>query len=61
MTHITIDVLGRNSSLEFVVRLIQAIKSNLVERFRPWREYRTVAAEPSPVFRQRDRRTRHLW
>jgi uncharacterized protein YjiS (DUF1127 family) len=45
MTHSTIDVLGRNSSLGFVGRMVQAIKSNLVERSRRWRKYRTVAAE----------------
>jgi uncharacterized protein YjiS (DUF1127 family) len=45
MTHITIDVPGRYSSLEFVGRPVQAIKSNLVARFRRWRKYRTVAAE----------------
>ena len=45
MTHITMDVLGRNSSLGFVGRTILAIKITLVERSRRWREYRTVAAE----------------
>jgi uncharacterized protein YjiS (DUF1127 family) len=45
MTHITMDVLGRNSSLGFVGRPVQAIKSNPVDRFRRWRKYQTVAAE----------------
>jgi uncharacterized protein YjiS (DUF1127 family) len=33
------------SNLGFVGRSVQAIKSNLVERSRRWRKYRTVAAE----------------
>jgi uncharacterized protein YjiS (DUF1127 family) len=45
MTHITMDVPGRNSSLEFVARPVQAIMSNLADRFRRWRKFRTVAAE----------------
>jgi uncharacterized protein YjiS (DUF1127 family) len=45
MTHITMDVLDRNSSLRFVGRMVQAIKATLVERIRRWSEYRTVAAE----------------
>ena len=45
MTHITMDIPGRNSSLEFFGRKVQAITSSLVDRFRRWREFRTVAAE----------------
>jgi hypothetical protein len=44
VTHKMIDVPGRNSSQEFVGRAVRAIKSDLVERFRRWRKYRTVAA-----------------
>lgn len=45
MTHITMDVLGRNSNLGFVGRTVRAIKITLLKRFRRWREYRAIAAE----------------
>lgn len=45
MTQSTMDILGRNSSLGFVGRTVEAIKSNLVERSRRSRKYRTIAAE----------------
>ena len=45
MTHITIDVLGRNSNLSFAERTVLAIKANLADRVHCWHKYRTVAAE----------------
>lgn len=45
MTDITLNALNRGSYLGFATGMVLQLHRNLSERYRRWREYRTVAAE----------------